>query len=198
MLRILCVAYGRPIDLSVLIGSIIVQDNPDWHLTICYDGEVPDSVSDVAKFYYSQGFKEKIDFVHSGERNGRWGHPNRSLMLNSIEPNDKDYILITNDDNYYVKGFIRIMLGLCKNSDVGMVFCDTIHSHLNYNYHHSTLSVGGIDMGCFIVRADIATSVGFTSTDFAADGVYATACSRACRNMGLKILSIPKGLFIHN
>jgi hypothetical protein len=55
-----------------------------------------------------------------------------------------------------------------------------------------------IDMGSFIVRADVAKTVGFTSDAFHADGIYAEAAAAYCNTTGLGIVYIPKAIFVHN
>ena len=52
----------------------------------------------------------RIHFYESPERYQNYGHPNRRSMLKAIECNPSDFILMTNDDNYYVPRFVAYML----------------------------------------------------------------------------------------
>ena len=118
------------------------------------------------------------------------------MMLQSIETTTGDYILLSNDDNYYVPRFVEFML---KNTTGnGIIYCDTVHSHMEYGYHVSDLKENFIDIGAFIVREDIAKKTGFNYDHFSADGVYAEECYANCKRKGLKALKINKPLFIHN
>ena len=84
------------------------------------------------------------------------------------------------------------------NKNVGIVLCNTLHSHADYNIHYSELYECGIDMGAFIVRADIAKKTGFNHIYFSADGKYAEECLAMCIKHRLRALKIHKVLFIHN
>jgi hypothetical protein len=104
---------------------------------------------------------------------------------------------MTNDDNYYVPVFIEEMLQKATRT-VGIVSCNTVHSHFQYKVHESKLVESGIDMGAFIVRYPIAKAIGFKYDDFSADGKYAVECAEACRCNRFDTVHISKPLFIHN
>ena len=193
-LWVVCVAYERPIRLRILCDCFITQSRSNWELHVIYDGPVPDNIKNIMALYYD----ERIQFTYSPERNNQYGHPNRKLMLDTVIPhNSKDYVLMTNDDNYYVPLFVEYMLGECKHN-TGMVYCDTVHSHGQYNINKSELRENAIDMGAFIVRCDVAKRTGFNHTNFSADGKYAEECHAMCKKMGLKAIKVNKPLFVHN
>jgi hypothetical protein len=108
-----------------------------------------------------------------------------------------DYILMSNDDNYYVPRFVEFMLN-AVDQRAGIIYCDTVHSHCDYDYHHSELKENHIDMGAFMVRADVAKSVGFNHDHFSADGTYAEECMRRCNIKSLRAVKVKKPLFVHN
>lgn len=191
-LQVLCVAYGRSIELMELCISFLRQTNPNWELTIMYDGPVPKQIQDVMALFGD----ERIHFTHSETRNGLWGHPNRKTLLEALKCDSEDFVLLTNDDNVYVPVFVNVMLGATKDS--GIVMCDTLHSYTGYLPHVSELRECGIDMGAFIVRSDIAKEVGFNHTHFSADGKYAEECGAKCKELGLEIKHVRHLLFIHN
>jgi len=196
----ICVAYERPKELKILIGSFLVQTSKNWVLHIVYDGPPPQDIIDVVAPYVnkeSSDYDERVNFYQSPERYQNYGHPNRRTMLETIPVNPGDFILMTNDDNYYVPVFIKKMTEACKKG-VGIVYCDTVHSHADYDVHVSQLRENGIDMGAFIVRADVARSTGFNYDHFSADGVYAEECLQTCIRRKLLAIKIKKPLFIHN
>jgi len=204
-LKIMSVAYERPIPMRILIDCFLVQTNPNWELTIIHDGKASEDVLRTVSLYKDP----RIIFQESPERYGIYGHPNRKRFLENIETNYTDFILLTNDDNYYVPVFVDKVLTKCGsildspkkwNSplDVGMVYFDTVHSHFQYNVLKTEVRVDHIDVGSFVVRADVAKAVGFANFAFNGDGYYAVDCAHYCLSHGLGISYIPKPLFIHN
>ena len=192
-IQIIAVAYERLIPLRILIDSFLVQTDPRWNLHVIYDGPVPQDIQNMVNGYSD----ERVNFYCTQKRNGKYGHPNRREMLNKLSGSHDDYVLLTNDDNYYVPTYVEKMLNECSK-DVGIVSCNTVHSHFNYDVHNSHIAEGGIDMGAFIVRYEIAKAVGFNYTHFSADGKYAEECGMLCGANRLTVVHIPKPLFIHN
>lgn len=193
-IRIIAVTYAHTTELEVFIGSLLLQTCRDWTLEVWHDGEPPVDVEAIMQRYESD---ERVVLRWSESRMGLWGHPNRKAGLDGLQCSEGDYILITNADNYYTPNFVEDMLGMC-GSDVGIVFCDTIHSHLRWGYHRSKLREGGLDMGCGIVRADVAKAVGFEWENFSADGKYFEACAAYARSRELVAVHVEKAMFVHN
>lgn len=193
-LQIICVAYERYIPLEILCKCFQVQTNPNWMLHIIYDGPVPEGIINLINPLLKD---ERIHFYQSAERYQNYGHPNRRMMLKTLQCDFKDFILLTNDDNMYVPRFVEFMLGEVK-WNTGLVYCNTVHSHMEYNLHISQLAENFIDIGAFIVRADVAKETGFQWDHFSADGKYAEECVTTCNKKRLKIVKVDKPLFIHN
>lgn len=191
-IHVLCVAYERPIELISICCQFLVQTNPNWELTIMYDGKPPDEVVSNMSLFKDR----RIHFRHSKERNGEWGHPNRDLMLKQVRSKKNDFILLTNDDNMYVPIFIDAMFSVI-NDNVGFVMCDVLHSYIGFKVMKTELKENHIDMGSFIVRSDIAKEVGFKHRNFSADGKYAEECGKSCYDNKLEILHVENPLFIH-
>jgi len=160
---------------------------------IMHDGPAPQDVKDVISSYKDN----RIIFYETELIGEIGGHHNRKRKLDELEYNCVDWVLMTNGDNYYVPRFVEFFLGVC-NASVGMVYCNTIHSHQDYNLHYSRLVECGIDMGAFIVRLDVAKETGFNHFHFSADGLYAAECNATCARKGLQVIYINKFLFVHN
>ena len=192
-LHIICTAFKRVMPLQTLINSFIVQTDPNWRLHIIHDGKPPLEMYEVITGYNDS----RITFTQTPEVHGAWGHINRNLVLKKLVGKPNDCVLITNDDNYYVPAFIELMLGSAL-TDVGVVYCDTVHSYFGYNVHKSKLKKNKIDMGAFIVNLPIAKQVGFKDIKKEADGIYAEKCMDVCKTKGLRTVYIEKPLFIHN
>lgn len=193
MIHCICVAYERVIPLEILIRSFIVQTDQHWMLHIVYDGIVPKKINNIVQPLMSDG---RIRFYQSGERYQKYGHPNRKIMLQKIETKKGDFILMTNDDNYYVPRFVEYFLK-AATARAGMVYCNTLRN-FEYEVHNSVIGSGGIDMGAFIVREDIAKRTGFNHETVCADGIYAHECYEECKKRKLIAVKIEKPLFIHN
>lgn len=194
IVHIISVAYHRAIPLRILIDSFLVQTNPNWRLYIIHDGPPPPAVQSVISSYNDL----RIQFTSTPTVKGNWGHPNRKFMLGQIPLNHRDFVLMTNDDNYYVPTFIEQMLKECRKYDVGFVYCDTLHSYLKYDVLSTEVREGSIDMGAFIVKLDVAKHIGFNHMHISADGLYAVECATFCKLRRLKVVKIPKPLFVHN
>jgi GT2 family glycosyltransferase len=206
-LYIICVAYERPIALRLLIDSFLLQTNPNWELIIIHDGLASKEVlKTIGRYYYQERFQKQINefWFESQERYGLFGHPNRRKMLQMLKGNKDDYILITNDDNYYVPFFIEYLMKVADRN-VGFIYCDAItrvayedQITRDYKVLYSQIEISKIDMGSFIVRLDIAKKVGFDSDLFHADGIYAVECCKECKRQGLKPEYVDKPLYVHN
>lgn len=198
LIQIICVAYERPVELQTLINCFILQTNPNWVLHIVYDGPAPHNILDVIEPFISGNRKDsRVHFYQSLERYQKYGHPNRRTMLQSIECKPDDFILMTNDDNYHTVRSIEFILREAK-PNVGLIYWDCVHSHMEYDLHISQLAENFIDMAAFCVRADVAKSVGFNHDHFSADGAYCVECVNGCNHRHLKVVKIPKPLLVHN
>lgn len=196
MLHVICTAYNRPIQLRMFIDGMLLQTCPTWRLYIIYDGPAPETIKSVMALYHDS----RISFTETPTVNGAYGHPNRRSQLSKLPLNHTDFVLITNEDNYYVPKFIQIMLPMARalSRKIAMVYCNTVHSYLEYGVLDTQLKVDHIDMGSFIVRVDVAKKVGFVNTNLSADGTYAVSCAKFCKRVNLSIIKHSKPLFIHN
>jgi len=192
-LKVMSVAYERPIPMRILIDCFLVQTNPNWELTIVHDGKASDAVLCTVALYNDP----RIIFRESSERYGTYGHPNRKIYLEQTTPSIDSFILLTNDDNMYVPIFVNEIISRCI-PNVGMIYFDAVHSHFKYDVLKTEVKVDRIDVGSFVTRADVAKAVGFTNFSFNGDGHYACACAKYCGEHGLSVVSIPKPYFIHN
>lgn len=195
-LNVICVAYKRTLPLKILINAFLNQSDPRWRLFIIHDGPASEDLHQML----AQHKDVRILYQQTETLNGSWGHPNRRAMLGKMPFNHRDFVLITNDDNYYVPTFVEVMLKHAgkRANPVGMVFCDTLHNYTGYEVLHTSIRRGRVDMGSFIVRNDVAKKVGFNFDDFDADGIYAEQCSAYCRRYKIGVVYVPKCLFVHN
>ncbi len=187
------VAYERPVSMRTLIDCLLVQTDPRWDLIIMHDGIGSDKIHEVVGLYNDL----RVNFYETPYRMQQFGHPMRKAYLDSIDGDVQDFILMTNDDNYYVPVFVELMLKVC-NDRTGFVYCDAVHSHFQYDILRTEIKVDRIDVGSFMVRSDVARKIGFNHFEFNGDGMYAEECANYCRANNLEVAYIPKCLFIHN
>lgn len=193
-LHVIVTVYDRYIPIRIFLHSFLMQTCQQWQIHIIHDGPASQSVMDVVNSYHDP----RIQYYETPIVNGHWGHPNRKIALRQLPTNHRDYVLITNDDNYYVPKFVEFFMKECRKENVGFVYCNTLHSYLNYTVLNTEITENLIDMGSFIVKLDVARRVGFNGIHFSADGTYAVACANYCRVRKLRIVKIPEILFIHN
>lgn len=196
ILHVICTSFNRPIQQRILIDSFMVQTNPMWKLYIIHDGPAPSQLKDIVNYYTDP----RIKFIETETINGNYGHSNKNKILGMLPLNHSDFVLMTNDDNYYVPRFVEFMTRRCSSLSrkVGLVYCDTVHSYLNYELLKTQLKENFVDMGSFIVRIDVAKKIGFNQIHLSADGTYAESCANFCKKVRLEMIYIPKPLFIHN
>lgn len=196
MIKFISVTYGQTTELEVSVGSVLLQTNPNWTLLVVHDGPCPDGVSKIMDRYKDDA---RISFTCSETRRGGWGHPNRDAYLSQLIADPDDLVVLTNGDNYIVPGFVEQVLAAQKSKpNVGLVYCDVIHSHLNWGYHESRLFEGGIDMAAAAIRYDIARTVNFRWRHFSADGRYIAECANVAAMRQMCAIHIKKGLVTHN
>lgn len=193
-LHIVVVAYQRAIPLRMLIDCFILQTYKNWQMTIFHDGPATEDIKNVMSGYSNES---RITFIDSSDSVGNHGFLIRKAMLDIINGDKGDYLLNTNDDNYYAPCFVEYMLAKAGN-DIGIVYCDTVHSHFGYDLQSTALKLNHVDMGAFIVKLDLAKAIGFNHNVYAYDGLFAEELDDACRRTGLKTIHISKPLFVHN
>jgi hypothetical protein len=195
MIHVLCVAYQRNLPLLGLILSFRNQTNANWDLEIMYDGRIPNDIREMICDQKAEDSRIKYNF--SPQRLGNYGHNNRKKLIEDAKYDLKDFILLTNDDNYYVPAFINQVTQQI-NDTTGMVLFNMAHSHLDYEVIETEIIRKQIDIGSFVVRLDIAKETGFNSIEYHADYLFAKDCADLCYKKGLAIKKINKLLFIHN
>ena len=144
-----------------------------------------------------------ITYHQSKTRYNDYGHSLRQWALDDFV--DTDWVLQTNDDNYYVPIFLNECDSIIKlKPDTEMVLLDCLMNtpiynstrYLPYSIQFTFPKKCYIDMGSFIVKSSIINTVGFTSRSFAADGILIDDIKTAYPN--LNIIKINQTLCVHN
>ncbi len=170
-----------------LLYSILAQTYQNFEVIIHHDGPLDDPTlkEQIEKL------SSKIKLLDNLERKQAWGHYHRHPTA-LIEPH-ADWVVFTNDDNYYVPVFLERALNTARISQSGMVYFDTVHSHYNYDTLNVTPAISRIDIGSFIVRMDLVKDTPWTSYEGIADGIYAEKLAKSTN-----AIKTPGVLFVHN
>jgi glycosyltransferase involved in cell wall biosynthesis len=193
ILDIIAVTYEQTDILKCFINSIKSQTNNNWRLFLVHDGKNQELRLDLEKNGY---LSDNVIFIEYPERTMNYGHKLRKWALEELVTNE--YVLITNGDNYYTPNMVDEVLK--KNED--LIYFDLVHSHSNilnhnkstYGYMNCELKISNIDMGCVVVKSNVAKSIGFNSIGYAADWDYFNDILK----INPSIVKIDKILFVHN
>ncbi len=201
-LTIVCVAYKRYRNLPVLIHSLLAQTLQNFKLIVIHDGPDAEMAELLAPFQDSH--PDLISVLFTDQRFNDYGHSLRDI---GIRLADTEYVLLTNDDNYYVPRFLEYMFIPVHAQNANgpdIVYCDMIHSHNNpgvrkqlpYNHFETRPERNYIDVGCFLARTELAKKVGFRDKGFAGDATYFEDLVAAVDEPNL--VKIPMTLLVHN
>lgn len=196
-LTIYVVAYRRHAQITCLIHSLQAQTDTSFHLVIMHDGPDAEMLRLLSKL--SDETTLSFEFRFTRRRHDDYGH---SLRAEAIRDCATDYILLTNDDNYYVPKFVELMLSAARSKALDLVLCDMVHSHerpggrpvASYSAFPTHPSPGNSDIGCFIVRAERARQVGFRDRRSIGDATFIADLMAQAPRWG----KIEKILFVHN
>ena len=197
-LTVVCVSYKRYKEIHVLINSFLCQTVSNWKLLVIHDG--PDNKMRGIVEEYGKNNPE-IEYLETEVRYNDWGHSLREIGIGRA---DTEFVLLTNDDNYYVPKFLECMFEPINNWGADFVLCDMVHNQLNpgqyiqpeYNFFDTYPKKLYIDIGTFIVRTSMAKEVGFGDKSYASDGTFVEDLLN--RFPSMDICKIPKILFVHN
>ena len=121
-----------------------------------------------------------------------------------IQRLDTEYVLITNDDNYYCPVFLESMFRALQQFQADIVLCDMLHSHnlpggrqqLPYRYFETFPRRCAADIGCFITKSALAKQAGFRDKTSEGDATYLEDIMRIAGKP--KIAKVNQALFVHN
>lgn len=128
-------------------------------------------------------------------KEGQVGHNTRGV---GIEAATGDFIVLTNEDNYFVQGFRHRLESNIKD-DTGMVIWNGINNLWKYtDYGGSKLERGFIDLSFAAVKSDIAKKIGYPWRHYDSDFDYLEACYKEVKRRKLKLVTLKETLSIHN
>ena len=170
-----------PDRLKLFILSMQRQRHDNWEMIAVTDGP-----NEPAARLIAEVNDPRIRLIETEKRLGRWGHPYRQRGLDACRG---DYIGLSNDDNYYVPGYIEQMLHAMDDT-ADLVLCQLLHSHSGWK-----VDPPGNDLGAWIARASLVRKVPWTGQDFASDRDYLVSLVAQAQG---RVATVARPLFIHN
>jgi len=199
-LTIFCVAYKRYESIYVLTHSLMSQTVQNFDLVLIHDG--PDERMSAIFDQLKARYPDRLHCYFTDQRFNDYGHTLRDIAIGMCST---EFIMLTNDDNYYTPRFIEYMFERIDQENLDLVLCDMIHSHNfpggrpqeNYNVFVTEPVKNSVDIGCFIVRTSVAKSVGFRDKNAEGDGTFVDDFMNKF-GKDLKWGKVHKVLFVHN
>ena len=174
-------------QLNCCIWSLLAQTYKNIEIYVHHDGPVEDK-SVRSKI---ENISPLVKFIETPQRKGNWGHYDRRDVA-LIQPH-AEWVVFTNDDNYYVPDFTYNFLELLHNANSEMWWCNFLLNGIGYQVVDSNIEVNRIDMGAFMSSTRIIAETPWTSFAPEADGIYAVDLCRKTR--AVKAGGV---LFVHN
>jgi glycosyltransferase involved in cell wall biosynthesis len=193
------VTYQREMELRVLLSSLAAQRLLNFKVIVIHDGPRTETKELLEGIHPKLPFE--IEFIETKNRFNDYGHSLRQLIIDKC---DTEFLLLTNDDNYYVPIFTENMMQCIKDEDLDVVLCNMVHSHvfpeLPNPFGYQALEVEPrrrrVDVGCFIFRTRLGKNIGWRDKGFEGD---ATFFEDLISQQPKPILGkISKVLFVHN
>ena len=138
--------YNRLDLLRATLSSLIAQSVPDLEAIVIIDDLSSESL---CMELITSLFDNRISYRFTECRYNDWGHTPREMgkqMANG------DYIILTNDDNYYTPNLVEEIVEASKTNP-GVIYWNMVHSHYNYQYFYCRPAFNQIDMGAFATRS---------------------------------------------
>jgi len=188
------VCYERYYNVQCLIYSLLSQTYDNFEVILIHDG-YDSKHEDIIKPYLND---KRFKYIYTYQRYNDWG---MSLRNKGLQLAKGEWIINTNDDNYYVPIYLEeLTKSITNNLECNFVYYDCVLNHHNVINHNKKdygllvpqLKHSYIDMGQFAVKKEIITKYQFESVA-PADGVLIEEMKHE-----LVPEYIDKILFVHN
>ena len=169
-----------PDRLNLFLLSMQRQRHQNWEVVAVTDGP-----NDAAARLVAEVDDARVRLIETEKPLGRWGHPYRQRGLDACRG---EFIGMSNDDNYYVPGYVEQMLHALDDADLAL--CEVLHSYFAW-----AAKPAGEDLGCWIARASLVRQIPWTGQDFTSDRDYIRSLREAAKD---RVAFIRRPLFVHN
>jgi len=175
----ICPIYNR---YPQIISSLINQTHENWELILCHDGINTTNLRRVINAIDD----ERITYIEHPVRLGNYGHPLRKFYLNEIKEGriaqNTDYIVISNDDNFYSPIALEEALKVFKlnPSAIATYFSQFVHGYMSnqpdgtyrFGIMNTKLQLGFVDCGGVVLKKDIACEIGWNDMSHSSDWTF--------------------------
>lgn len=176
-----------------LIESLRAQTWPKWRAVVVHDGPVHPS-QQAAWERLAEDPHHRVRLHVTADRRGEYGHPHRQKALRLV-PAECNWIVHTNQDNYFVPTFLETMLSACLRSGALWSYCDMVHSHRLWKFLPCQVRRGRIDLSCVLVRRELAERCEFPTSGFTGDWTWISRLDAAAKG---RREHVPSALVVHN
>jgi glycosyltransferase involved in cell wall biosynthesis len=164
---IISTAYNR---YPMIIPSLICQSHQNWELHIIHDGQ-----NDIYRQQVASFNDKRVIYTENIPRQANYGHPVKQKALIDIKNNiigaDSDYVVMTNEDNYFMPAYLERMMAGFRDKIVA-TYCSMVYNLWGYMPMDCKLEMGRIDCACVMMKKEVACDMGWRSMEFAADWRY--------------------------
>jgi glycosyltransferase involved in cell wall biosynthesis len=171
-----------PDRIAAFLLSIQRQRYDNWEIVFVTDGP-----NTAAKLLVERANDPRVKLIVTEKALGRWGHPHRQRGIDACSG---EFIGLSNDDNYYVSGYIEQMMNALEDQNADLALCGMLHSYWRWGQIEP-----GHDLGSWIARRALLRSTPWTGDDFFYDARY---LAELRKNAGEKTVIVNRPLFIHN
>lgn len=170
----------------------MAQSNPNWKAHIVGDSVDNDMLNEIHLFLNLINDK-RIRFTNLPDRHNDWGHTPRQY---GVDNSTSEWVIMTGEDNYYVPEFVDLMLIEAKNQH--FVYCDMVHNWTDRQYYpvKTNLEFGKIDIGCFMVKTNMAQKIKLKVNEEWADWYFVQEFMNKFKHANVK--KVNKMLYVHN
>jgi hypothetical protein len=171
-----------PDRMAAFLLSIQRQRYDNWELIFVTDGPNPAAVE-----LASRTGDARIKLMETQKPSGRWGHPHRQA---GIEAAAGALIGLSNDDNYYVPGYLEQMVNALERDNADLAMCAMLHSYWGWKPIEA-----GNDLGSWIARRELVRQTPWMGDHFFYDAQYLDLLKK---NAAGRTTVVDRPLFIHN
>ena len=201
VIHVIAVAFEKFGQMKVFVQSWINQGSDNWILTVIHDG--PNDEFELIMAEYKRQAPSRIFFECTEKRYNDYGHTLRDFGLKNILG---DYVLLSNADNYFIPRAVEFMNQAMIVQDADVILFDMIHSHERpggrnlpaYSFFETSYAPGSIDVSAALVKAELASAVGFPDKGHDGDATYFLRINSFKSPKNLIITKMLRVLFVHN